>query len=405
MTSVRASLAKHQDLMVGALSTTYGLFYLGRANISVVLPIIALDLNLSLAEVGALGTVFFWVYGIFQFISGEIGNHVSPFRIVSLGLLATAIVNLAFSLQTSLIAMLILWGMNGMAQSCGWSPMARILAERLEPRRIKSASTLMPFGYVIGTAVTWTLVGAVSAGENWRVAFWLPGLLLLMVLAFWWKAGIDAPKTKSRRFRLSTIVIQARSIAFVMVVAALVGFVRNGSLIWLPTYILDTELIAGNLVGMVAALTQVVALLGLLLARYRVESSDQVFMTAVLMSCAAGLGFLLLSQMSGLVAILVLALALMMLNGAYGLAITSIPLMRSPRGRASSIAGTVNMMATLIGGTAGFVIGGLVEFSGWAAVFGLWGALLLLAALLIWRRRHEEDKTPERESPDSRQPA
>ena len=383
--------AKHQNLIVGALSTTYGLFYLGRVNISVVLPLIALDLGVSLAEVGALGTVFFWVYGIFQFINGEIGSHVSPFRIVSIGLLATAIVNLAFGFQTSLLAMLILWGFNGMAQSGGWSPMVRILAERVDPERIKRASTLMPFGYVIGTAVTWTLIGAVAAGENWRIAFWLPGLLLLLVLAFWRKLGIDAPKTKSKGFRLSIVITEARGIAYIMIVAALVGFVRNGSLIWLPTYILDTGLIAENLVGLVAALTQVIALLGLLLARYRVASNDQVFVTAVLMFSVAGLGFLLLTLTTGLFAILVVAFALMMLNGAFGLALTSIPLLIAPPGRASSVAGTVNMMATFIGGTAGFAIGGLVELSGWTTVFGLWGILLLLASLLIWRRRHEED--------------
>lgn len=383
--------------MVGALSTTYGLFYLGRANISVVLPIIALDLGLSLAEVGALGTVFFWIYGIFQFISGEIGSRVSPFRIVSIALLGTAIINLAFSFQTSLIAMLALWGLNGMVQSGGWSPMVRILAERLEPQRLKSASTLMPFGYVIGTAVTWTLIGVVSAGEHWRIAFWLPGLLLLLVLAFWRKAGIDAPKAKPSRFRPATALAEARGIAFIMMAAALVGFVRNGSLIWLPTYILDTGLIAENLVGMVAALTQVIALLGLLLARRRVGSSDQVFVTAALMFSAAGIGFLVLTASAGLIAIALVAFAIMMLNGAFGLAVTSIPLLLAPQGRASSIAGTVNMMATLIGGTAGFAIGGLVELSGWAAVFGLWGALLLLAAFLIWRRRHEEDSAAARE--------
>lgn len=383
--------------MVGALSATYGLFYLGRANISVVLPIIALDLGLSLAEVGALGTIFFWVYGICQFVIGEIGSHVSPFRIVSIALLATAIINLAFAFQTSLIAMLALWGINGMAQSGGWSPMVRILAERLEPKRIKSASTLMPFGYVIGTALTWTLIGVVSAGENWRIAFWLPGLLLLLVLAFWWKAGIDAPKATPSRFQPAAILAEARGIAFILIAAALVGFVRNGSLIWLPTYILDTGLIAENLVGMVAAIMQVIALLGLLLARRRVGSSDQVFMTAVLMFSAAGFGFLLLTTSSGLLAMALLAFALMMLNGAFGLAVTSIPLLLAPQGRASSIAGTVNMMATFIGGTAGFAIGALVERSGWTAVFGLWGAFLLLAALLIWRRRHEEDSSAAQE--------
>ena len=191
------ALRKPQNLIVGTLWITYAMYYLGRVNISVVLPMLALDLGASRAEVGALGTVFFWIYGIGHFVSGEIGSHVSPFRMVAFGLLATAIINLVFSFQTTLIAMLFLWGLNGVAQSGGWSPMFRILAERVQPGRIKRVSTLMPFSYVFGTAITWTLIGAVASAGDWRIAFWLPALALLFVLAFWWKAGIDAPKRKS----------------------------------------------------------------------------------------------------------------------------------------------------------------------------------------------------------------
>lgn len=389
---MRPALTKRPTLLVGALCVTYGSLYLGRVNVSVVLPMLAQDLGVGLAEVGALGTVFFWFYGLFQLVSGEVGSHVSPFRIVTLGLLATAIINLLFAFQSSLIAMLILWGMNGIAQSGGWSPMVRILAERLNAREIKRASTLMPFGYVIGTAVTWTLIGAVTAGGNWRIGFWLPGLLLFLVLALWWKAGIDTPKTKSSGVRLSLIVTEARGIVFVLFVAALAGFVRNGSLIWLPTYILDTGLIADNMVGSVAALMQIVVIPGLLLAHYRVVSSNQIFMTAVLLFAAGGLAFLLVTVTSGFLAILVVGFALMMLNGAFNLAITSIPLLMAPPGRASSTAGTVNMMATFFGGTAGFAIGGLLEISDWSVVFGLWGAVLLLAALVVWRKRAEENR-------------
>ena len=387
---MRTALTKHPDYLLGALCSTYGLFYLGRVNISVALPIMAHDLGLSLAEVGALGTIFFWFYGLFQFISGEIGSHVSPFRIVSIALLVTAIINLTVAFQSSLIVMLVLWAFNGIAQSGGWSPMVRILAERLPPDRIKRASTLMPLGYVIGTAITWTLVGAVAVDGNWRIAFWLPGLLLLLVLVFWRKARIDAPKAKSSRIRPSRIIAEARSIVFVLFCAALAGFVRNGALVWLPSYILDTELIAENLVGAIAALTQIIVIPGLLLAHYRVARTNQVFLTAVILFVAAGLGFLLLSVSQGLVALLVIAVALMMLNGAFNLVITSIPLLLAPVGRASSTAGSVNMMATVIGGLAGVAVGGLLEISGWPVVFGLWGLVLLLAALVIWWRRAEE---------------
>lgn len=389
---MQTSLTRQQNVLVGTLWITYAFYYLGRVNVSVVLPTLALDLGASLAEVGALGTVFYWVYGIFHFVSGEIGSHVSPFRLVSVGLLATAIVNLVFSFQTSLIVMLVLWGLNGVAQSGGWTPMFRILAERIEPSHIKRVSILMPFSYVVGTALTWTLVGAAASGDNWRIAFWLPGLLLLLVLAFWRKAGIDAPKTRSSGIRLPTIINEARGIVFVLLAAAMGGFVFNGALIWLPAYILDIGLIAENVVGVLAALTQVIAIIGLFLARARVARSDQIFITAALMFSAAGFAFLLVAMAKGLFAIVLVAFALMMLNGAFGLTVSSMPLLLAPQGRASSITGTVNMMSTFFGGMAGFTIGALVDSHGWGAVFGLWGALLLLASIVIWSKRSMEDE-------------
>ena len=188
-----ASLRQPQNTVVSTVWITYALFYLGRVNVSVVLPFLALALDVSRAEVGALGTIFFWVYGIGHFFSGEISSHLSPFRMVSAGLLVIALANIAFAFQTSLVVMLVLWGINGIGQSAGWSPMLRILAERLDRGHIKRISTLMPFSYMTGTTVTWILVGAIASVDNWRIAFWLPGLLLLGVLAFWRKAGIDAP--------------------------------------------------------------------------------------------------------------------------------------------------------------------------------------------------------------------
>lgn len=392
MTDFQSSLSRQQNLMVGALCATYGLLYLGRVNISVVLPLLAIELDVSRAEIGILGTVFFWTYGIGNFVNGEIGSRVSPVRLVGMGLLVTAVVNLAFGFQTSLLAMLALWSINGLAQSAGWPPMIRILAERLDRSQIKRVSTVMPFSYVIGTVVTWTLIGALATSDNWRLAFWLPGLVLLLMAALWGKAGSGAPTSPSSGIRLASIIHEARGVGFALLVSALAGFVRNGSIIWLPTYILDSELIGDNLVGALAAITQLVGIPGLLLAHRRVARSNQVLTTAVLLLGAAGLAFLLLAQTAGTLSLLVLCLAMMLLGGAFGLVTSSMPLILAPRGRASSVAGTLNMMATFAGGLAGFGIGGIVEASGWEAVFGLWGIMLLLASAVTWRRRHEEDR-------------
>ena len=384
---------QQQNRIVGTLWLTYALFYLGRVNFSVVLPSMAQALDVSRAEVGALGTVFFWVYGIGHFVSGEVGSHVSPFRLVCGGLLIIALANIVFSFQTSFLIMLVLWGINAVGQSTGWAPMFRILAERLDRAEIKRVSTVMPFSYVIGTAITWAFVGAIASGGNWRVAFWLPGLLTMLVLVFWWKAGIDAPMSKSPGLNLARIGAELRQIWFVMIAAALVGFVFNGMIIWLPTYILDTGLIAENAVGLLAAAMQVVAILGLFMARYRVMRSNLVFVTAVQMFAVAGIAFLLITVTSGVLALLIITLGLIMLNGAFGLAVSSMPLLLAGPGRASSVTGSVNMMSNVCGGVAGFVIGAVVEASGWTTAFVLWGFALLAASALIWGKRGIEDSS------------
>lgn len=387
---MKAPAPRQRYRIVGVIWVTYALFYLGRVNFSVVLPALALALDASRAEVGALGTVFFWVYGIFHFISGEIGSHISPFRIVCAGLLIIALVNIAFAFQTSLLAMLVLWGINGIGQSAGWAPMFRILAERLSRDQIKVISTVMPFSYAIGTALTWTLVGAVATGANWQVAFWLPGLLTLGVLAFWRQAGIDAPKAKPSGLNPAQIRAELRQIAAVLLATALAGFVFNGMTIWLPSYILDSRLIPDDAIGSVAAAMQVIAILGLFLARLRVVRGKQVFVTAAAMLAAAGCAMLSLAATTGAVALLIICLGMIMLNGAFGLVVSAVPLLLAPPGRASSITGSINMMSNFFGGMAGFTVGGLVEWGGWTAVFGLWGALLLMAAALIWIKRGAE---------------
>ena len=389
---MRASLTERQNMMVGTLWITYALFYLGRLNLSVALPALALDLGVGRAEAGALGTAFFWVYGISHFVVGEIGSRASPFRIVSAGLLAIALVNIAFAMQTSLAVMLVLWGLNGVAQAAGWAPMFRILAERLDRAHLKRISTIMPFSYVFGTALTWTLIGAVSGGGAWRTAFWLPGILLLFVWAFWRKARVDAPGGGAAGFRLADVLAEVRAIWFALLAAALTGFVFNGALIWLPSYILDSGLIAEGLVGFVSAVLQVIAASGLLLARFLVMRSGQAFPAAVLLFLATALAFLSMTATDGVAALALVAAGLVTLNGAMGLVVSSMPLLLAPPGRTSSVTGSVNMMSNFFGGMAGFTIGGLVELAGWSPVFAVWAGALLVASAVIWWKRAEENR-------------
>jgi len=352
-------------------------------NLSPVIPALALYLGVTRAEVGLLGTVFFWVYAIGNIINGEIGSRIVPRKMIALGLLLIVLTNIGFAFQTSLVVMLILWAINGWAQSMGWSPMLRIIAEQFDTEQVKRISTIMPFSYVIGTATTWIIIGFLASGSTWRIAFWLPGIVVAVMLIVWWFSGIDVPQREAKPVQWREIMVEVGTIRYVLVAGALSGAVYIGSIIWLPTYISDTGLVPENIVGFTAAILQVIALPGLFLARHQVNQTGNVFQPAIRFLLATGAGFALAAVASDLLALTLITIALLMLNGAVGLIVSTIPLVLSPDGRASSVTGVVNALVNFGGGVSGFFVGLLLDQGSWAIVFSLWAACAFIAAILI----------------------
>ena len=77
---------------------TYASFYLGRINFSVALPRIMDDSGWTRADVGAIGTAFFWAYAIGQFINGQLGDRFGARLLITVGLTVSALMNLLFAL-------------------------------------------------------------------------------------------------------------------------------------------------------------------------------------------------------------------------------------------------------------------------------------------------------------------
>lgn len=55
----------------------YASLYFGRVNLSVSIPQIQDAFRWSKGQIGLVGTLFFWIYGIGQLINGNIGDKIS----------------------------------------------------------------------------------------------------------------------------------------------------------------------------------------------------------------------------------------------------------------------------------------------------------------------------------------
>jgi sugar phosphate permease len=380
------SLSREQKRLVIILWCTYALFYLGRLNLSPALDSLALSLKVTRAEVGVLGTAFFWAYAVGQFINGELGNLVSPRLMVAAGLGVIALVNILFGLQTALPVMIVLWAMNGLAQASGWGPMLRLLSERLSPEQNKSMSIIFSLSYQFGTSLTWLVAGLLVVLAGWQAAFIAPGVVLLGVLALWWWLAEDSTLPAATHVTFRWADVRHTFVAFwpLMFSGACTGFIFNSILLWIPTYFKDTGLFPDVLVGSLAAIIPLVGVLGALAAGRVLQRLSDPVQTRQRFLLVMVLTAILAALTSGYVQIVCVILITGLLGGTVSLLLSAIPLLLAPGGRTSSVAGTITAVQNIGGGLAGVVVGTLVERGGWTGVFGLWAVCAFVAMGLVW---------------------
>ncbi|HTF98976.1 MAG TPA: MFS transporter [Nitrospirota bacterium] len=159
---------------------TYGTFYLCRANISFALPGLADEFGYSKTILGLLGTALFIMYSIGQFINGQLGDKFGARKLVFVGMIGSALLNIVFSFSTAFTVLLVVWGLNGYFQSMGWAPQVKTMANWFTVAQRGKWMGLMGSCYQIGNAYSWLLASFLAAHYGWRSLFWVPAILLLI---------------------------------------------------------------------------------------------------------------------------------------------------------------------------------------------------------------------------------
>lgn len=159
---------------------TYGTFYLCRANMSFALPGIKEEFGFSMTLLGLLGTALFIMYSLGQFINGQLGDKLGARRLVFIGMIGSALLNIIFSFSTAFAFMLVVWGLNGYFQSMGWAPQVKTMAMWFTVAQRGKWMGLMGSCYQIGNMYSWLLASYLAANYGWRSLFWVPAILFLI---------------------------------------------------------------------------------------------------------------------------------------------------------------------------------------------------------------------------------
>jgi len=417
-TDIQANpLLKHwQGKMFWFMWITYASFYLGRVNISVAMPGIMEEYGLSKTNMGWVLTGLFALYAIGQFVNGQLGDKLNSRRIITIGLLSSAILNIMFGFTGGILGlMVVIWGLNGYFQSMGWGPTVKAMANWFPSLNRGRISGRLGTSYIIGSAISWLLAGAIIKYFDWRFTFWFPSAIMIIVGLHWFIRARNAPEeiglpsveeqeqgigeTEVRKDehigfgQTLKITLLNPYVWFTAMSLFGLNIVRYGFMSWAPTYMFEEQGASISNAAFKAIAFPIAGGLGALTAGW---ASDRVFKNrkapvTFIMLILLALFCYLYKDIPGdnwEISLVFLLLIGFFTFGPHVLIVAALPVDLGSRKAASSVTGFIDAMGYVGASITGVGTGYLIEMFNWDAAFYFWIAGAIMAAamiLLVWR--------------------
>ena len=258
---------KHAWSVLLAFSILYCFLYCGRQNLSYAMPTMMSEEGWTALQLGVLSSVQFWTYALGHLVNGRLGEIVGLNRLIIIGMVLSAIMNLFIGFQSSLLVIAILWGINGYVQSMLWSPGMALIANWWPGRKR---------GFATGFANAFSGLGSVATAFavaislvlfptlGWRGAFIGAALIMLVVVIIYPFFSKESPiqvglpeyidsneKRESNDNELKELIEKKRKLYpylhllkqwkfdLWIIIIACSSIARYGLLTWIPTYYVE----------------------------------------------------------------------------------------------------------------------------------------------------------------------
>ncbi len=266
-----AKFKKYAWLMLLSFSLLYLFFYNGRQNINLVKTEMALDFGFvnhdgsaDLGPIGVVSSALFWCYAFGQLVSGRIGSLLGYKRTMMIGVIASAILNVALSFAENLTLIAVLWGANGFFQAMVWANGVGVINKWWPKEKRGFASGLATSFSGLAQVVTYFTIFFcldLNPGWGWRAAFrypMIPMVVMLIAFFFFFKqkpeevglkpfeeedtaaaerdAKLAADLEKKGFFYPYKVLFSEPKVIVFCLISAIAGIGRYGLLTWMPSY-------------------------------------------------------------------------------------------------------------------------------------------------------------------------
>ena len=401
-------------LFIDACWMAYSFSYIGRLNFSASMADMTSSGVLLKSQAGAVTTGFFICYGCGQFLSGMLGDRINPRYLVFAGLVCSSLINFGIAVGPPLWFMIVLWSLNGFAQSLLWAPICKIVSDRVSSNRRQKACTALATTMAGGTLMAYILSAVLINAFGWKAAF-ISGSSATLLAAVTWiivttKIEHDADKNgveedivavheddgeEVPHEEIPTNLWQllcVSGLTILALVGGVQGVLKDCMSTWVPTFIEDMFNMGSVISILTGAFLPIFGFFGpiftnKLMMKTRDELSSLFILFLISSGCLAMLA--LFGRFSIAISIVALALTYACSLGQNMILIGTLPMYFSKLGKVSTITGTMNALCYVTTAAVSWIVGVLVDRTGWTIVMAGWFVLSALAAVgtLFAKRR------------------
>lgn len=234
-------------------AAVYFVSYITRKNFSAVISEYVVAENVAKASASLVTVAMFVCYGVGQLISGWLGDRFAPKTIILGGLSATILFNILVPVfGSNTFILMIIWGLNGLAQAMIWPPMVKILSDFLNPVDYQNACVKVSLGGNIGTIGIYLIAsGAVKFLGSWRSVFVFSAVCGFIMVIIWQfsigkieskRSGEESAKVEENAAvpeKTGVNLFAATPLLLIMIVIICQGMLRDGVETWMPSYLHD----------------------------------------------------------------------------------------------------------------------------------------------------------------------
>lgn len=391
---------------------TYGSFYFCRNNLGVALPGLQAEFGYTKAQLGTVLMSLKLAYGVGQFINGQLAERWAPRRLLALGLLASAALNVVFGWGTALYFLTFIWACNGYVQALGWPPTMRAAANWFPAAQRGRAIGIIGTGYQLCGALTFVVAGWAAQRFGWRGALYIPALLVTASAVQMWFFLEDTPlsgevaasvsertkgdhsltlvATPSRRSFRENIAITLGNPALWLVAIALclLDACRYGFTDWGVTHLKEVR---NDSVSVAAFKYAVLPFGGIAGAYWSGWATDRfyagrrapVICGLLVLLGVLGLGYDRVVHLGLLPSVLILFWIGFCIFGAQVLLVGTLPVDLARHGTAAAAAGFVNFMGYMGAAAGDKLTGHIAQDYGWQFAVRFWAACAFASAVAI----------------------